>query len=162
MQGSLYWNAGDEIEINLLPDLKLDEVLFRERKNKNKQQLGNFLSQYFAKRFVDYFLEFIVSKILKVRAIHELPLHTIDAAHIEKIAFYFHHWKLKPQSTVGYSKAEVTKGGVSTDELSSKTMESKKVPGLYFIGEIVDVTGWLGGYNFHWAWASAWVAGQVL
>ena len=66
-----------------------------------------------------------------------------------------------PQATVGYSKAEVTRGGVDTDELSSKTLESKKVPGLFFIGEVVDVTGWLGGYNFQWAWSSGWAAGQV-
>jgi predicted flavoprotein YhiN len=71
-------------------------------------------------------------------------------------------WKLTPSGTVGYSKAEVTRGGVDTDELSSKTMESKKVPGLFFIGEIVDVTGWLGGYNFQWAWSSGWAAGQVV
>ena len=73
-----------------------------------------------------------------------------------------HAWTLVPSGTVGYSKAEVTRGGVDTDELSSKTMEARKVPGLFFIGEVVDVTGWLGGYNFQWAWASGWAAAQVV
>ena len=110
LQGSLYWNPGDEIEIELLPPLP--------------------------HRFVDSFLLNFGRECLR-------------------------HWKLKPSSTVGYRKAEVTKGGVDTKELSSRTMECKKVPGLYFIGEVVDVTGWLGGYNFQWAWSSGWAAGQV-
>jgi hypothetical protein len=72
------------------------------------------------------------------------------------------NYSLSPEATVGYSKAEVTRGGVDTDELSSRTMESKKIPGLYFIGEVVDVTGWLGGYNFQWAWASGYAAGDAV
>jgi predicted flavoprotein YhiN len=79
---------------------------------------------------------------------------------LETFCELIQHWKFVPSSTVGYNKAEVTRGGVNTHELSSKTMESKKIPKLYFIGEVVDVTGWLGGYNFQWAWASGYAAGQ--
>ena len=78
-----------------------------------------------------------------------------------EIAIQLHHWKIKPNATEGYRTAEVTLGGVNTAELSSKTLESQKIPGLFFIGEAVDVTGWLGGYNFQWAWSSAWAAGQA-
>lgn len=81
---------------------------------------------------------------------------------LKDFAFQLKNWTIIPERTVGYQKAEVTRGGVSTDDLSSKTMESKKVPGLYFIGEVVDVTGWLGGYNFQWAWSSGWAAGQCV
>ena len=80
---------------------------------------------------------------------------------LRELARKLHKWELRPSGTGGYVKAEVTRGGVSTAELSSKTMEAKKVPGLHFIGEVVDVTGWLGGYNFQWAWASGWAAGQA-
>ena len=81
---------------------------------------------------------------------------------LEGIAQRLQNWQVTPSRTEGFGKAEVTVGGVDTDELSSKTMESKKVPGLFFVGECVDVTGWLGGYNFQWAWASGWVAGQYV
>ncbi|MBF0491507.1 MAG: NAD(P)/FAD-dependent oxidoreductase [Deltaproteobacteria bacterium] len=164
LQGSLYWNPGEEIEINLLPEINIKEMLLNEIKTKNKQQLDNFLSQFLPKRFVEY--RFChsgpgsVSGVNSGQNLHAKTIDSLSTKDIQNLAYAFHHWKLKPLSTVGYHKAEVTKGGVSTDELSSKTMECKKVPGLYFIGEVVDVTGWLGGYNFHWAWASAWVAGQ--
>jgi hypothetical protein len=81
---------------------------------------------------------------------------------LENIAARLHAWKIQPAGTEGYGKAEVTLGGIDTGELSSKTMESRRVPGLYFIGEVVDVTGWLGGYNFQWAWASGHAAGQFV
>ena len=90
------------------------------------------------------------------------PLTEVPDRALEELCQHLHHWTIIPKSTVGYSKAEVTRGGVDTDELSSKTMECKKIPGLYFIGEVVDVTGWLGGYNFQWAWASGWASGQVV
>jgi len=92
----------------------------------------------------------------------EHPLPQVSEKALQAFCDLLHHWKFVPAGTVGYSKAEVTRGGVNTDELSSKTLESKKVPGLHFIGEVVDVTGWLGGYNFQWAWASGWAAGQVV
>ena len=81
---------------------------------------------------------------------------------MEQIAHFLHHWTIVPQGTEGYTKAEVTAGGIDTDELSSKTMEAKEVPGLYFIGEVVDVTGHLGGFNFQWAWACGFAAGQYV
>ena len=93
---------------------------------------------------------------------YEAAINQYSEKQLQVIAQQFQCWRLKPSGTEGYKTAEVTMGGVDTDELSSKTMESKKVPGLYFIGEVVDVTGQLGGYNFQWAWASAWAAGQVV
>ncbi|NRA94537.1 MAG: NAD(P)/FAD-dependent oxidoreductase, partial [Psychroserpens sp.] len=84
----------------------------------------------------------------------------LDDKTIAQLSDYFHQWSIKPNGTEGYRTAEVTLGGVDTDELSSKTMMAKKVPGLYFIGEVVDVSGWLGGYNFEWAWSSGWACGQ--
>ena len=90
------------------------------------------------------------------------PVNQYSDREIEKIAHQLRHWTIRPAGTEGYRKAEVTLGGVDTDELSSKTMEAKKVPGLYFIGEVVDVTGQLGGYNLHWAWASGYTAGQYV
>jgi hypothetical protein len=87
-------------------------------------------------------------------------MRQLNPREIEIIAQHLHQWRLSPNGTEGFAKAEVTRGGVNTDELSSKTMEARKAPGLYFIGEVVDVTGWLGGYNFQWAWASGYAAGQ--
>ncbi len=89
------------------------------------------------------------------------PLQQTRTADLEQFARLVHHWPIRPDGTEGYPKAEVTVGGVDTSELSSKTMEARRVPGLYFIGEVVDVTGWLGGYNFQWAWASGHAAGEV-
>ena len=88
------------------------------------------------------------------------PMHRHSAQELDEIARRLHHWEIAPAGTEGYAKAEVTRGGVDTGELSSKTMESRRVRGLYFIGEVMDVTGWLGGYNFQWAWASGHAAGQ--
>ena len=90
------------------------------------------------------------------------PIGELGRRDLEAIAERLNAWPLMPSGTLGFAKAEVTLGGVSTDALSSKTMEAKAVPGLYFIGEVVDVTGWLGGYNFQWAWSSGWVAGQFV
>jgi predicted Rossmann fold flavoprotein len=111
------------------------------------------LSGYLAHRFAQQWCE----EVGAVQSIGEMSDKGLRA-----LAKALHDWQVKPCGTSGYGKAEVTLGGVDTDELSSKTMEAKKVPGLYFIGEVVDVTGWLGGYNFQWAWASGWAAGQVV
>ena len=97
-----------------------------------------------------------------VRQFNNKPLYQMNVRELESVAKRLTDWQLKFCETEGYGRAEVTLGGVSTDELSSKTMESKKVPGLYFIGEVVDVTGWLGGYNFQWAWASGYAAGNSI
>jgi hypothetical protein len=86
----------------------------------------------------------------------------LSARELQEVTARLHDWEIRPAGNEGYAKAEVTLGGVDTNELSSKTMESRRVPGLYFIGEVVDVTGWLGGYNFHWAWASGFAAGQAV
>ncbi|MCC2647122.1 MAG: NAD(P)/FAD-dependent oxidoreductase [Rickettsiaceae bacterium] len=137
------------ININLLPERDLIELFERERNS--KILLPNLLKEYLPKRFVD-----------SCAIISAEPKRLVDykMKDLEKIASFLHFYKVNILGTEGYLKAEVTAGGVDTKELSSKTMESVKVPGLYFIGEVVDVTGWLGGYNFQWAWSSGFVAGQ--
>ena len=151
LQISSYWKPGNEVEINLLPDLSLVEVLNAAKDETPKRQLNTVLIQYLPKRLVSVFIE---SELLAS------PLHTLSNKQLEAIASNLHQWKIKPNGTEGYRTAEVTVGGVDCDEISSKTFESKKVSGLYFVGEILDVTGWLGGYNFQWSWASGWCAGQ--
>ncbi len=151
LQISSYWTRGANIEINLLPTRNAFDILQKARES--KKELANFLGEFLPNRFADTFCETIVkSKSLKNYSENELA----------NIAKKLHAWRVIFYETEGYKKAEVTLGGVSTDELSSKTMEAKKVTGLYFIGEVVDVTGWLGGYNFQWAWASAFAAGQFV
>jgi len=151
LQISSYWNDSNPIIINLLPENDA-YALFTEL-HTTSQHVGTVLQQFLPKRFAQKWCD-----------IHQLskPLRYYSSKELQQIADGLHHWKIIPQGTEGYEKAEVTAGGVDTDELSSKTMEVKKVPGLYFIGEVVDVTGWLGGYNFQWAWASGFVAGQYV
>jgi predicted Rossmann fold flavoprotein len=153
LQGSLHWRRGDSISINLAPDTDLHEVFVRHKKSGNRSLVKNLLSEHIPAR--------LAQKMCELYFPCEDPLPQISEKAIAAFCHQLHHWELRPTGTVGYNKAEVTRGGVSTDELSSKTLEAKKVPGLYFIGEVVDVTGWLGGYNFQWAWASGWAAGQV-
>ncbi|MEK6657047.1 MAG: NAD(P)/FAD-dependent oxidoreductase [Nitrospirota bacterium] len=148
---SLYWNIGDSININLMPDLDIHEIFLTKRQSKIK--LSNLLSQYFPDRFSRTFCDaYTESK----------PLNQYTEKELQKIAHQIHNWKIQPSGTEGFKKAEVTLGGIDTKELSSKTMESKQVSGLYFTGEVVDVTGQLGGYNLHWAWASGYAAGQYV
>jgi hypothetical protein len=113
--------------------------------------LSNLLAEHLPKRFAQEWC-----------ALHgwDKPLNELSNREMEAIPRALKAWTLMPSGTLGYAKAEVTLGGIDTNALSSKTMEVKTVPGLYFIGEVVDVTGWLGGYNFQWAWSSGWVAGQ--
>lgn len=149
LQISSYWQKGNPISLNLLPDLNLYDIL--KENSKGKTELVNFLSAYFPKRFAQVFTEnYFPSK----------PLINYSDKELKLISDKIHNWNLLPSGTEGFDKAEVTAGGIDTNELSSKTMESKKVKGLYFIGEVADVTGWLGGYNFQWAWASGFAAGQ--
>jgi len=157
LQGSLYWSAGDEVAIDLLPDVPLHAWLVKKKAEGNRSLVKNLLGELLPGRFADRLCERSASSAELLTK----PLPQVPERDLEALAHAVHRWTLIPSGTVGYNKAEVTKGGVDTDELSSKTMESKKVPGLYFIGEVVDVTGWLGGYNFQWAWASGWAAGQV-
>ena len=150
LQISNYWSRGKPVSIDLLPGTDGAEIFQEEQ---SRQSLVNFLSGFMPARLAEFF------------APPELagkPVNQINRKDIAKIAMKLNAWEVKFRDTEGYDKAEVTVGGVSTDELSSQTMEAKKIPGLYFIGEVVDVTGWLGGYNFQWAWSSGYVAGQAV
>ena len=150
LQISSYWNPGDSISINLLPGIDILDVL--KEHHQSKKQLATILEQFLPARFVKIWLE---------QHGGSKPSYQYSSSELKEFARHLSDWQIIPSGTEGYPKAEVTVGGVDTDELSSKTMEAKKEPGLYFIGEVVDVTGWLGGYNFQWAWSSGWAAGQV-
>ncbi|MBA3515219.1 MAG: NAD(P)/FAD-dependent oxidoreductase [Pyrinomonadaceae bacterium] len=149
LQISSYWQPGAVIAINLLPERHAGKLL-REQQN-NEMELANFLSQFLPRRFAHAWCALNVPS---------QPLKRFTPAQLANIAERLNHWEIIPSGIEGYKKAEVTAGGVATNELSSQTMEVKRVPGLYFIGEVVDVTGQLGGYNFQWAWASGYAAGQ--
>ena len=151
LQISSYWNPGDSLSINLLPGIDILDVL--KEHHQSKKQLATLLEQFLPSRFVKIWLE---------QRGGSKPLNQYSAFELKEFARQLSDWQITPSGTEGYAKAEVTVGGVDTKELSSKTMESKKFPGLYFIGEVVDVTGWLGGYNFQWAWSSGCAAGQVV
>lgn len=151
LQISSYWRAGEEIVINLLPQVNLEDALKSKRQQKVKNKLKTILEGYLPKRMISAFLP---------EDLLDLSMQDVSDKQIQQVADQLHNWTIKPNSTEGYRTAEVTSGGVDCDAVSSKTMESKQVPGLYFIGEVLDVTGWLGGYNFQWAWSSAWCAGQ--
>ena len=138
----------EEIVLNLLPDIDLKKE-FMGHKNRI-QTVANFLKGYFPNRFVEE---------MAIAPDYGKRITDLKKTALFEIADHIHHFKVKIDGSEGYQKAEVTEGGVDTDELSSKTMMSHKVPGLFFIGEVVDVTGWLGGYNFQWAWSSGYAAG---
>ena len=154
LQISSYWKPGAPLLINLLPDLDLAEALI-EGKGTLKKQLGNVLSQWLPARLAECLL-----------SINDLApdarLADLQDAKLRKLGDAVNRWAIVPTGSEGYRKAEVTLGGVDTKELSQQTMMANKAPGLYFIGEAVDVTGWLGGYNFQWAWASGVAAGQAV
>ncbi len=151
LQISSYWNDGNEVTINLMPDKNIIELI--KENSESKTELVNFLSPFLTKRFAEKWCElYFKSK----------PLNKLNEKDVNIISEKLHSLKIILDGTEGFGKAEITKGGIDTNELSSKTMESKKVKGLYFIGEAVDVTGWLGGYNFQWAWASGHAAGQFV
>jgi predicted Rossmann fold flavoprotein len=151
LQISNYWNRAGEVSVDLLPEKDFAEIFENERQS--RQTLANFLSQFVPARLAESFAP---------RRFAKTPLNEIKQKELLLVAANLNDWKVRFRDTEGYDKAEVTAGGVSTNELSSQTMESKRVPGLYFIGEVVDVTGWLGGYNFQWAWASGFAAGQAV
>lgn len=152
LQISSYWQLGEYLHINLLPEINsLSELLHVHKKSQGGTPLKSLLENYLPKRLLPLFMdELLLNK----------KLADLSNSEIEQMMQCLQSWQIKPCGTEGYRTAEVTKGGVSCDELSSKTMETHKVKGLYFIGEVVDVAGWLGGYNFQWAWASGWAAGQ--
>ncbi|MDP4537967.1 aminoacetone oxidase family FAD-binding enzyme, partial [Alkalimonas collagenimarina] len=153
LQISNYWQPGDEVIVNMSPDLDLAEFLLAQQQVHPEQEVKTVLSKRLPKRLVE--------KLLELQLFSNQPLKALNPKSIRQIADSLHGYVFKPNGTEGYRTAEVTIGGVNTDYLSSKTMEAKNQSGLYFIGEVVDVTGWLGGYNFQWAWASGWVAGQL-
>ena len=152
LQISSYWQAGEAITINLLPELDVADFLGTQKTSHPEARVKTVLSKYLPKRLL---LTFLTEDVL------DSPLQAISNSRVDEIAKQLQHWQIKPNGTEGYRTAEVTLGGIDCNELSSKTMQSNKVTGLYFIGEVVDVTGWLGGYNFQWAWSSGWCAGQV-
>jgi len=152
LQISSYWEAGDAVEIDLLPHLDLEHELTQAQQAHPNSQLSTVLSEWFPKR--------LITQLLGYFKIDNKPMKQYQGKQLLTISEQFKQWQLKPNGTEGYRTAEVTLGGVDTDHFSSKTMESKDHPGLYFIGEVLDVTGWLGGYNFQWAWSSGYVAGM--
>ncbi|MEX1197149.1 MAG: NAD(P)/FAD-dependent oxidoreductase [Pseudohongiellaceae bacterium] len=151
LQLSSYWLPGQEVAFDLLPGLDVREVIDEARRERPRIQLRTLLSEHLPRRLVELWSD---------RRWTDRRVADLSAADIRQVSEALQPWRLKPAGTEGYRTAEVTLGGVNTDELSSRTMESTKVPGLYFIGEVVDVTGHLGGFNFQWAWASAVAAGQ--
>jgi len=157
LQISSYWNKGDHIEVSLLPDLDASEYLINMQQQRGKAELKTILAELFPKRLAERLANTLTSQPLA-----NIPLGEINQHKLKAFGGQLNNWMIVPSGTEGLRVAEVCTGGVSTDELSSKTMESSKQPGLYFIGETVDVTGWLGGYNFQWAWSSGWAAGQVV
>lgn len=152
LQVSNFWLPGLDLTINLLPNQDVLAFLTEQQQQHPAQELKTTLARILPKRLVE--------KLQQLNVFQNQPLKALNPKSMQRLADSLQHYVFKPNGTEGYRTAEVTLGGVDTSELSSKTMEAKKQAGLYFIGEVVDVTGWLGGYNFQWAWSSGWVAGQ--
>jgi flavoprotein, HI0933 family len=153
LQISSYWQPGDELLLDLLPGRDAAEWLRAQQKARPDAELKTVLSEVLPRRFAQRLCELWLQN---------RPMRQLDAPQLRKVAEVLSAWPLVASGTEGYRTAEVTLGGVDTHEVSSSTMESRKVPGLHFVGEVLDVTGWLGGYNFQWAWASGHAAGQAL
>jgi predicted Rossmann fold flavoprotein len=151
LQISSHWDRNAGIAIDLLPDTDIHAILVEQ--HQRKMLLTTLLDQYLPGRFVKLWCDLHIPS---------RPLNQYSLKKLAALARSLHDWQIRPAGTEGFNKAEVTLGGVDTKELSSKTMEAKKVPGLYFLGEVIDVTGHLGGYNLHWAWASGHAAGQYV
>ena len=153
LQFSSYWKPGDELRVNLLPLADAAVWLRKRQSSRSDAELKTVLSEFLPRRLAQRLCEIELGN---------RPLRQYMPRDLGAICDRLQNWRFRPEGTEGYRTAEVTAGGVDTDELSSTTMESKIVPGLYFIGEVVDVTGHLGGFNFQWAWSSGWAAGQVV
>lgn len=151
LQISSFWRKGETIRINLLPNHNIVELLDDERKNNGKTLLSTLLHRFYTRKFTD-----ALGKFLPLNK----PVAALTKAELDLIEQTIHYFKVKPAGDKGYDKAEVMRGGIDTSEISSKTLECKKIPNLFFGGECMDVTGWLGGYNFQWAWASGFVIAQ--
>ncbi|AIR64310.1 NAD(P)/FAD-dependent oxidoreductase [Cedecea neteri] len=154
LQLSSYWQPGEFVSVNLLPDTDLDVFINEQRKAHPNQSLKNTLAMVLPKRLVEC--------LQQLGQIPDVTLKQLNSRQQSELVDTLQAWRVQPNGTEGYRTAEVTLGGVDTNELSSRTMEAKKAPGLYFIGEVMDVSGWLGGYNFQWAWSSAWACAQAL
>ncbi|EPE8632439.1 NAD(P)/FAD-dependent oxidoreductase [Escherichia coli CFT073] len=154
LQISSYWQPGEFVSINLLQDVDLETFLNEQRNAHPNQSLKNTLAVHLPKRLVE--------RLQQLGQIPDVSLKQLNVRDQQTLISTLTDWRVQPNGTEGYRTAEVTLGGVDTNELSSRTMEARKVPGLYFIGEVMDVTGWLGGYNFQWAWSSAWACAQDL
>ena len=153
LQISSYWQPGREVSVDLLPQREVAAWLAEKQRRRPAAELKTILGEVLPKRLALRLCEL---------GLDNRPLRQFRAAELRAIAEQLQYWSFRPSGTEGYRTAEVTLGGVNTDELSSTTMASKKVPGLYFIGEVVDVTGHLGGFNFQWAWSSGYAAGQAV
>lgn len=153
LQISSYWKPGQEITIDLLPNFNLEQLIKEERQQGGKRLVSQLLNDYFSRKLVDALGKFLVL---------DIKIASLSKADAKSIVDTVHRFKVKPAGDKGYDKAEVMRGGVATAELQGKTLESKKISGLYFGGETVDVTGWLGGYNFQWAWASGYAIAQAI
>jgi predicted Rossmann fold flavoprotein len=151
LQISSYWRPGEHINIDLLPGQNISTLIEQERSQNGKTLLSTLFNRLYTRKFTE-----AMGKFLPV----EKPVAALTKVEMELIHDTIHLFKVKPAGDKGYDKAEVMRGGIDTQELSSKTLECKKLPGVYFGGECVDVTGWLGGYNFQWAWASGYVIAQ--
>jgi predicted Rossmann fold flavoprotein len=154
LQISSFWQAGQAVTINLLPESSIEALISEWRETSPQKSLKNMLTTVLPKRFVE--------ALIKQKDISDKAINQISNDEITYLTQYLHNWQIKPNGTEGYRTAEVTLGGVDTDELSSKTFEAKKAKGLFFIGEVIDVTGWLGGYNFQFAWSSGVACGQAV
>ena len=153
LKASLFWEEGQELEINFLPSLSDFISWIKDQRNEHpKKTISSVLSFILPAHFCEKVIKKCLDSDIKMAEISNEQIKNLDA--------FLKRWKWIPFETVGYAKAEVTRGGVDTKDISSQTMESKLVPGLYFVGEVLDVTGLLGGYNFQWAWSSGWVAGK--
>ena len=151
LQISSYWREGDEIRIAMLPGVDVAELRSRRQARQRRQAVQTVLANHLPKRLAQVDRRAHRDRRQPRRSLRTSQMKTVDAA--------VNDWRIKPAGSEGYRTAEVTLGGVDTNGLDQKTMQAKSVPGLFFIGEVVDVTGWLGGYNFQWAWSSGWVAG---
>lgn len=154
LQISSYWLPGEFVTVDLSPATPLEAFLTAQRNAHPNLSLKNSLAKILPKRLVEV--------LQGMKIVPDVTLKQLNSRQQSELAQALHAWRIQPNGTEGYRTAEVTLGGVDTTQLSSKTMEARAVPGLYFIGEVADVTGWLGGYNFQWAWSSAWACAQAL
>jgi len=153
LQISSYWHEGEEIRVNLSPDADVLETLKQARQEQPKKMLHNVLSDFLPSR---------IAALIAEMSTYDTRMADLSDDKLKSVTGMIAAWVIKPKGSEGYRTAEVTLGGVDTDDISSKTFEAKKADGLYFIGEVLDVTGHLGGHNFQWAWSSGWCAGQVV